>query len=205
MDINALINDTAAAKGIPALLLKRQVEKESKSNPNAIGDLGAKNGKSRGLMQIQEKTAINELGVAKKDLNKLLDPKFNLDKGTDYINKIISDLSPLLPKTYDDYWASVFMAYNSGPSYVKKALTNLQKKGISEPKFQDILNEMQLKGFGTTPKFSITVPYVQYILGKSLKAVYSSSHTLLWIGLSLAVGAYFFNEFILRDKNETIA
>jgi hypothetical protein len=160
MDIDSLIKQAAAKKKIPYEFLKRQVNTESRGNPKALGD----SGKSRGLMQIHRDTATSVLKMKDKDLDKLYDPAFNLDKGTDYLNYVISDLGPYLPKSYNDYWASVFMAYNSGPQYTKRSLQNLKAKGISNPSYQQIINEMIQPNFGTRPKLDITVPYVKKII-----------------------------------------
>jgi soluble lytic murein transglycosylase-like protein len=160
MDIDTLIQEAASKKKIPYDLLKKQINTESKFNPMAVGDQG----RSRGLMQIQKNTATSILKVKSSDLNKLFDPKFNIDKGTDYLNYIIADLKPYLPKSYDDYWASVFMAYNSGPDYMKRSLQRLKTKGNSNPSIQQIVNEMITPDFGRKPKLSMTINYIKSII-----------------------------------------
>lgn len=199
MDINALIKTYATKKKIPYNLLYNQIKKESNLNPKATGDIGAKAGSSRGLMQIQETTAISTLKVPKKDIDKLYDPEYNINKGTDYLNMIKTELDAIgLPKTYDDYWAAIFMAYNSGPGYMKRALSNLKAKKKSNISFQDIINEMQTTGFGTTPKFEITIPYVQYIIGKTLKVFYRKPVTITTILFSGTI-IYFIIKHMIKE------
>jgi hypothetical protein len=94
---------------IAPTIIIAMIERESRYDPNAIGD----NGKSFGLMQIQPiwfEKEMAELGITD-----LLDPFQNVTLGI----RIMSDLKD---KDTDLYW--VLMAYNGGMSYANKAMEN---------------------------------------------------------------------------------
>lgn len=83
------------------------IERESRYRPDVIGD----NGRSYGLMQIQErwhKDRMNKLGVTD-----LLDPYQNVLVGIDY-------LAELFKYNEDVEW--VLMAYNGGMSYANRLI-----------------------------------------------------------------------------------
>jgi len=158
-EIDQLIKKYSLKKGIPENYLRAQILKESSGNPKALGD----NGKSRGLMQIYEPTALTDLKIAQKDLSKLFEPEFAIDKGTDYLNIIKKRIGDTTGMSKEDLWQSVFMGYNSGPAYQKKAIEAIRNRGET-PTFEKILLEMQKPGFGRTPIFKVTIPYAQSIV-----------------------------------------
>lgn len=104
------------------------IEKESKCNPDAIGD----SGRSKGLMQIQErwhKERMDKLGCTD-----LLNPEENILIGVDY-------LAELQASGKSVEW--VLMAYNGGNSYANKKAG----AGIVSEYAADILKRMnELEG-----------------------------------------------------------
>ena len=151
-----VIQKWANLRQIPYDMLYRQVWQESHGNPKAKGDFG----KSYGLLQINENSAAKDM---KADVSKLLDPSYNLDIGTGYIQRIKAQLQHLLPKDQREAWALIFMAYNSGIGYTLKALQRLRAKGDNNPTLQKAIAEMRSNGFGRTPIFAVTVPYATFV------------------------------------------
>lgn len=90
-------------------LIQAIISTESRGNPKAISDAGAK-----GLMQLMPGTASN-LGVADS-----FDPGENIRGGSDYINAQI--------KKYGDR-SIALAAYNWGPGNIDKSIARLEVKG----------------------------------------------------------------------------
>jgi hypothetical protein len=99
-----------------------------------------------------------------KDLPRLFDSEYAIDKGTEYLLMIKSYLGTLLPNKPKEAWGMIVMSYNSGMGYMQKALQNLKKKNVFEPTLAQAVQEMQSSGFGKTPIFAVTVPYADRIV-----------------------------------------
>jgi membrane-bound lytic murein transglycosylase MltF len=192
--VESAIQKVAARKNIPYEYLKNQVLHESSGNPKARGDIGAKNGESRGLLQIQEQTALGVLKVPKDQLNRLFEPEYNLDKGTDYLLYVQRQI-PNLPSDNANKWAITFSAYNSGPAYMIKALKRLSAKGVKGPSANQAFEEMQLPDFGKKPLLGINMDYVKKIVSNiDLKKT-------AMVGGSILAGAAFYF-FIIAPKGK---
>lgn len=188
----SLINAKAYERNIPPAMLARQVQIESGGDPEIMGD----SGHSYGLMQINDNTARSIFKMNEDELPLLLNPEYNLTKGTDYLKIIEAQLGPWLPKDQTERWAMIFMAYNSGPGYMLKALKNLNAKGYNNPTLALVLTEMKTPNFGRTPIFSVTFPYAEKIakgfttdLSKNLSSSFS-----IWpvaVAMALGMGLYF--------------
>jgi soluble lytic murein transglycosylase len=89
--------------GVDTLLVRSLIEKESKSNPNALSSKGA-----IGLMQIMPKTAAEIAGrlSISLDENSLKDPEINIMFGIFYLKQLLS--------YYDGNLILALAAYNAG-------------------------------------------------------------------------------------------
>lgn len=96
---------------LPAHTVKGLIEQESRWNPEAVSDRGAK-----GLMQVMEPTAV---WLGKRDDEDLLDPDTNLHYGCKYLRYLL-DLS------YHNK-ESALMAYYAGPSISAKTYVHRVK------------------------------------------------------------------------------
>jgi len=194
-----LITKYSKLRGIPYDVLYNQIEAESSGNPNASGDYG----KSRGLMQINETTAKAVLNMTDKDLPKLFDPEYNINKGTEYLVMIKNYLGTLLPFDQKEAWAMIVMSYNSGMGYMQKALQRLKTKGVFEPTLAMTVQEMQTSGFGKTPIFSVTVPYAQRVVtGVKVFAATPAvqvSGTVLLLGSAFIIWYFFIQKKIRKE------
>lgn len=101
MDLQALIQSTAARYSLDPSLLSAVVQQESGGNPNAVSPVGA-----QGLMQLMPETATS-LGVADP-----FDPVQNLDGGARYLSSLL--------KQFGGDTSLALAAYNAGPGNVHK-------------------------------------------------------------------------------------
>jgi soluble lytic murein transglycosylase-like protein len=187
--IASVIQKYSKLRGIPYDVLYNQIEAESSGNPKALGD----SGKSRGLMQIHENTAKGSLKMTDKDLPRLFEPDYNVDKGTEYLLMIKKYLGTLLPADPKESWAMVVMSYNSGMGYMQKALQRLKDKKVFQPTLAMAIQEMQTTGFGKTPIFSITVPYATRIVTGVTSFVSKPAVQITsWVVLGVALVAGYF-------------
>lgn len=101
-----LIQAASSANGVPFDLIARQIEEESKFDPNVVAADGGS-----GLMQLTPKYY---QGVA------LFNPQANIDAGV-----------ASLASYYADYgsWAQALAAYNAGPGNVNKAIAAATEAG----------------------------------------------------------------------------
>lgn len=150
-----LIQKYSTSKNIPYDMLYRQVWQESQGNEKAVGD----SGRSRGLMQIHENAA-KDMKIT--DFNKLFDPEFNIQSGTNFIMRLRSQLQHLLPQDQKQAWAMIFMSYNSGVGYMIKALKKIRAAGNNNPTLAQVVAEMQKADFGKKPMLNLTVPYAMF-------------------------------------------
>jgi soluble lytic murein transglycosylase-like protein len=99
-----LIKSIAAKSRVPGSLLYAQVHRESKGQPDAIGDQG----RARGLMQLHPGAA-KEAGFTHDEM---FDPAKNVEAGAEYLAQQLSSFS------HDPNLA--VSAYNAGPGNVRK-------------------------------------------------------------------------------------
>lgn len=99
-------------------LAQKIIQAESSGNPKAVGD----NGKSRGLMQIQEATWKRH---TTEPYSKAFDPELNVKVGKMELQRIIKAYRA---KGIEPSEAYVTWAYNTG-SLIKKSLPKFDKQG----------------------------------------------------------------------------
>lgn len=99
--LDPLIDEIAAAHGLPAAMLRALVRQESGGNPRAVSPKGA-----QGLTQLMPGTA-KQLGV----LNPF-DPRENLMGGARYLKQQLD--------AFGGNWEHALAAYNAGPGAVQK-------------------------------------------------------------------------------------
>lgn len=116
MRYKAQVYESAGHYDIDPLLIFSIIKAESKFNPNAISNRGAK-----GLMQIMDRTgewAAEELNRSNFTSDKLFDPGVNIDIGSWYVAKLL--------KQYDGDISIVLAAYNAGTGNVYKWRNNTE-------------------------------------------------------------------------------
>lgn len=134
-DIQKHIFTECEGKGICPEMVIAMIERESRCDSAQVGD----NGKSKGLMQIQErwhKARMERLGCSD-----LLNPYENITVGIDY-------LTELQGNNPDITW--VLMAYNGGPAYANK---NSKLGKVSEYAESILKRTEELKGNGENNGF----------------------------------------------------
>ncbi len=100
-DIDALVQQNAAANGVDPALIKSVIANESAYDANATSNVGA-----QGLMQLMPETAA-ELGVTNA-----YDPAQNVSGGTRYLRQLLDRFS--------GNTRLAVAAYNAGPAAVEK-------------------------------------------------------------------------------------
>lgn len=114
MKYKTQVFQSAKRHGVDPLLIFSIIKAESKFDPNAISNRGAK-----GLMQIMDKTGewgATELGRLDFERDQLFDPAVNIEIGSWYVAK--------LQKQYDGNVSTLLAAYNAGTGNVYKWRNN---------------------------------------------------------------------------------
>nr|WP_239551075.1 lytic transglycosylase domain-containing protein [Halanaerobacter jeridensis] len=117
-----LVFETAAEDNIDPYLLLSIIYVESKFNPEAVSDQGA-----RGLMQIMPQTGdwvANNLGYQNFEISDLYDPEINIKCGGWYLARLKEEFDNRLPV--------VLAAYNGGQGNVGQWLENERWDGKHE-------------------------------------------------------------------------
>jgi len=102
--LDAVIEELAAAEGLPPALIRSVIRAESNFNPEAVSPKGA-----AGLMQLMPATAA-ELDVADR-----FDPEENVSGGAAYLRSLLERYSG-----QDDQLLRALAAYNAGPARVDR-------------------------------------------------------------------------------------
>ncbi len=100
-DVEALIEEAAAAHGVSAHLVRAVIQAESAFDPAAVSPAGA-----QGLMQLMPTTA------ALMGVEKPLDPRENVFGGVKYLSRLL--------ERFDGNVALALAGYNAGPSKVAR-------------------------------------------------------------------------------------
>jgi soluble lytic murein transglycosylase len=112
IDYIEIVNIKSEKYDIDPYLILAIIKNESKFDKNAKSTAGAK-----GLMQIVDSTAdevATELKLSEFESNHIFDPETNIEIGTKYFAKILSE--------FDNNNLLAVAAYNAGPSKVKSWL-----------------------------------------------------------------------------------
>ncbi len=116
MTYKSQVYESARHYDIDPLLIFSIIKAESKFNPSAISNRGAK-----GLMQIMDQTgqwAATELKLSGFTTDQLFDPKTNIELGSWYVAKLL--------KQYDGDISTLLAAYNAGTGNVYKWRNNTE-------------------------------------------------------------------------------
>lgn len=135
----AFIQSAAKKYNVPEGVIVGTILTESNGNQNATNpnplrpsDPSAEN--SRGLMQISQRTALNELGFGIMTIDSLFDPRTNINAGARLLSMYYKQLSPF----FDDYmtvfdrWKVVTNSYNQGTNRWAIALQNVKLKNVPQ-------------------------------------------------------------------------
>lgn len=109
------INEYSKEYNLDPILVRAVIETESKYNPNATSNVGAK-----GLMQITDSTGqwiADQIGIKDFNPEMLFDPKINIEFGCWYLANLNNEFHN------ED---NVAAAYNAGRNNVKQWLQNKQ-------------------------------------------------------------------------------
>jgi len=123
-EIDSLIEEVAAAKGLEPKLLRALAMQESGLNPKATSKYNPGVGRAKGILQLLDSTAKE---LAKKQGLKefdIYDPRTNLSLGADYLKELLNK--------FDGDLELALTAYHSGPGRVAQLLGSRKQPSLDD-------------------------------------------------------------------------